>query len=100
MLSLLFVQANLASNRSGVEGHLVVSVVVTAFESPLTEWTEPRASSATHSIHIFLQKPEKMKLFSLCLRTGLIGNSTPQILQKLEWLNHRDIYRLNLLNRK
>lgn len=88
MLSLLCVQANLASSRSGVEGHLVVSVVVTAFESPLTDWTEPRASSATHNIHIFPQKPEKIKRFSVCLRTGLTGNGTPLILKKLEWLNH------------
>lgn len=65
------VQANLASSRSGVEGHLVVSVVVTAFESPLTELTEPRASSAAHSIHIFPQKPENMKPVSLCWKRGL-----------------------------
>lgn len=88
MLSSLCVKANLASSRSGVEGHLVVSVVVTAFESPLADWTEPRASSATHNIHIFPQKPEKIKRFSLYLRTGLTSNGTPLILKKLEWLNH------------
>lgn len=51
--------AHLASRRRGVEGHLVVSVVVTAFESPSTELTELRTSSAAHSIHIFPPNNDK-----------------------------------------
>lgn len=43
----------LASRRSGVEGHFVVSVVVTAFESAPTATSGTRASNTSTSILIF-----------------------------------------------
>lgn len=52
MLQETICEMYLASNMRGVEGHFVVSVVVTAFESAPTATSGTRASNASTSIHI------------------------------------------------
>lgn len=64
----------LASKRRGVEGHFVVRVVVTAFESAPTATSGTSASNASASIHI-LPEPRPGQKEELLIRETMLSES-------------------------